>query len=565
MKKYLIPLAILLTCIIVLSACSGTSTTTPPTSTTQPTTTVPTTTVPTSTTPTVKPTTTTPTATQPTTTVPTTTPPAGAQQYGGTLRYIAQAGPGAPIGAPWFSNGTSTLGMQFAEEFLIRGMADASFQPNLVASWDLNSDPANASVTLHLQKGIKFHDGSDFDAAAVKWNLDMSMNAVGSTNKGSMSNVKSVDVVDSSTVKVSLKTWQSNALSLYASSVGYMVSPTAYTKNGADWMNDHMVGTAAFMQKDYQRDVALNVTAFPGYWQKGKPYLNGLSYIFVSDALTAEALFKAGGGEVLQSFTDLMTSHFRAAGYKIISSQVAGATSMWPDSKNADSPWSNVKVRMAAEYALDKQALANTFGYGNWTPAYQNMSPVSPAYDPNLVPRKYDVAKAKQLLTEAGYPNGFKTTLIVSPFGTTQEMSVAIQAMWKAVGIVADLTFPQSGAYSAMLTGGTWHNGVLFGAGAGSANPLSGWNLTFSPTSVWFASMARPAGIGDLFNTALTAAKLDTALLQKVEDAIFNDATINTLWFAPNTWVVTDNVMDSSLGTRDMFAWFESQNTWLKR
>jgi peptide/nickel transport system substrate-binding protein len=318
------------------------------------------------------------------------------------------------------------------------------------------------------------------------------------------------------------------------------------------------------MQKDYQRDVVINLVANPNYWQKGKPYMDGLSYIFVPDSLTAEALFRSGGGEVLQSYTDSMTSRFRNLGYKIISAQVTGAVSMWPDSANADSPWSNLKVRQAAEYAIDKQSLVNTFGFGNWTAAYQNVNSVSPAYDPNLVPRKFDVAKAKQLLTDAGYPTGFKTTLIVSPFGTTQDMAVAIQAMWKSVGIIADMTFPQAGAFSAMLTG-TWKNGVLFGAGAGSANPLSGWNLTFSPTSVWFGSMKRPSNMGDLFTAALTAPTLDPVLLKKCEDAIYDDATIDVLWFSTNNWVVTDNVMDSGLGTRDMFSWFEPQNTWLKK
>jgi peptide/nickel transport system substrate-binding protein len=565
MKKLLVPLVILLIAVIVLTGCSSNATTTPPTSTAQPTTSAPTTTAqPTTSAPTTTAKPTTPTATSATPTfLPTTTAPAGTQQRGGVLRYIAQAGPGAPIGAPWFSNGTSTLGMQFAEEFLIKGMADATFQPNLAASWDVVSDPANPSVTLHLQKGIKFHDGSDFNAQAVKFNIDMDINAVGSTNKGSTANIKSMDVLDDYTIRFNLKTWQSTAVALFASSVGYMVSPTAYAKNGADWMNYNMVGTGAFTQKKYQQDVVLDLVANPNYWQTGKPYLDEIQYEFVPDAQTAEALFRSGGGEILQSYTDLMTNRFRQLGYKIISAKVTGATSMWPDSNNPDSPFSNVKVRQAAEYAIDKQALVNTFGFGNWTAAYQNVNSVSPAYDPNLVPRKYDVAKAKQLLTEAGYPNGFKTTLIVSPFGGTQDLALAIQAMWKAVGINCDLQYPQPGAFAAMLTG-TW-KGVLFGAGAGSANPLSGWNLTFSPTSAWFGSMKRPPGMNELFSAALNAPQMDPVLMKKCEDAIFDDATIDTLWFSTNNWVVTDNVMDSGLGTRDMFAWFESQNLWLAK
>jgi ABC-type transport system substrate-binding protein len=259
-----------------------------------------------------------------------------------------------------------------------------------------------------------------------------------------------------------------------------------------------------------------------------------------------------------------MTSRLRNAGYKLIGSQVGMSTNLWPDSANADSPWSNAKVREAAEYAIDKESMAKTFGYGTWTPAYQNSSSVSPAYDPNLAPRKYNVAKAKQLLTEAGFPTGFKTNIIVSPFGANQNLAVALQAMWNSVGIQATLQFPQTGAWSGMLTG-SWKNGVLFGPGPQSANPLAGWNLTLSPGSVWYGSAKRPAGIGDLYTAAMGSPKLDPALAQKLEAALYNDITFIPLWFSTTYWAVTDKVMDTGLGTRGIFAWFEPQDAWLAK
>jgi len=109
-------------------------------------------------------------------------------------------------------------------------------------------------------------------------------------------------------------------------------------------------------------------------------------------------------------------------------------------------------------------------GYGTWTTSYQYSLQTSPAFDPNLTPRKYDVAKAKQLLAEAGYPSGFKTTIYNGPMGGNKDVALAIQADWKAVGIDAALEYPQIDAWSVMQRG-TWKNGVLFGAGALSANP----------------------------------------------------------------------------------------------
>jgi ABC-type transport system substrate-binding protein len=457
--------------------------------------------------------------------------------------------------------------MQFVEDFLIKGMADASLTPNLASSWDVVTDPANPSVTLHLLKGVKFGDGTDFNAAAVKWNMDKAM-APGSTLLGSVANWKSIDVVDDSTIRFNLKTFQNTAVATFATSTGYIVSPTAFQKNGADWMNYHMVGTGPFIQPEngFQRDVALSMTKNPNFREAGKPYLDGVTLLYVSDAMTSEALFRSGGGDILQSGSDLMTSRFRASGNTIVPAKVTSSTNMWPDSANADSPWSNLKVRQAAEYAIDKESMAKTFGYGNWTPAYQGSNTVSPAYDKSLESqyRTYNPAKAKQLLSDAGYPNGFKTTIINSPFGNNADIPVAIQAMWKAVGITADVQTPQAGAWSSVLTG-NWKNGVLFGSGAGSANPLSGWNLTYGVGTAWYGSMKRPADIADLYKAALAAPKLDPALCQKVEDSIFADDTVIPMWFSTTNWIVADNVMDSGLGTRDLFAWFESQNAWLKK
>jgi peptide/nickel transport system substrate-binding protein len=560
LKKLLIPLAIFLVSAFIITGCN--SGTTSPAATTSAVATSATA-APATTPAATGPAATVPGATTPAATKPAATAAAGSQQYGGTLRYITAAGPGAPIGAPWLANGTSTFGMQFAEQFLVREESDASIQPCLAASWDIVSDSANPSITFHLVKGVKFQDGSDFNAAAVKWNLQQAMSQ-GSTTMGSTTNWKSIDVIDDSTIRVNLKTWQIFALRTFGDSVAFMVSPTAYQKNGADWMSYNMVGTGPFTQTSFQRDVALNLAKNTNYWEQGKPYMDAVQYLFVSDALTAEALFRSGGAEVLQNYSDQMASRMQAAGYTLIRSQVPSAANLWPDSANADSPWSNLKVRQAAEYALDKESMAKAFGYGNWTAAYQYNTSVSPAYDPTLVARKYDVAKAKQLLTEAGYPNGFKTSIIVSPFGANQDIAAAMQAMWNAVGIKTDLQYPQAGAWSAMLTG-TWHNAVLFGPGPLSANPIAGWNLSFSPGTAWYGSLKRPDNMADLFKAAAGTTTVDPVLAQKCEAALFNDVTNIPLYFSANSWTVTSKVNDSGLGTRGTFAWLEPQNAWLSK
>jgi ABC-type transport system substrate-binding protein len=279
--------------------------------------------------------------------------------------------------------------------------------------------------------------------------------------------------------------------------------------------------------------------------------------------MTAEALFKSGGGEVIKAYDAMMAKNLQAAGFKVVTMPGTGSQ-LWPDSANADSPWANVKVRMAAEYALDKEGMARTFGYGASEASYQSNPPTSMAYDASLTPRKYDVAKAKALLSEAGYPEGFKTNIYVGPFGGDKNIATAIQAYWNAVGIKADLQYPQAGAWSGMLTG-KWKGGVLYGAGPLAANPNSGWALTYTEGSAWFGSLKRPDGFYDLYKASVTAANLDPVLLKKCEAALYNDCNTIPLSISLMQWVVRDEVVDHGLGSRGMFAWWEHQDAWLNK
>ena len=287
----------------------------------------------------------------------------------------------------------------------------------------MNTDPAAPSVTFKLRQGVKFHDGSDFNAEAVKWAFDQAKTGV---NVSSTRPWKSFEVLDNYTLKINFTEWQNYLMRSFGALTTLIVSPTAYQKNGLEWMRTHMVGTGPFMQTDYQRDVTLKTTKFKDYWGTGKPYLDGVEINYVADQLTRMALFKTGGGDVMavipQDGADL-----KAAGYPILNAP-GGVQMLIPDSLNADSPWSNSKVRMAAEYAIDKESLNNAFGYGFTQTAYQISPPSNKAYIANLQGRKYDLAKAKQLMADAGYPNGFKSTLI-GTMASQKDTLITIQAM----------------------------------------------------------------------------------------------------------------------------------------
>lgn len=556
MKKLAIPITVLLVAAFIITGCSTATTTS-----NQPTTSIPATT-PAATTPY----TTTTSAPSPTTSATATSPSpsatANAPQYGGTLKWIQSIGPTTPIGWVAEAGGPSLTTMQLSIEEMLSGQLDGSLQPMLATSYDVNSDPNNPSVTFHLRQGVKFSDGTDWNAQAAKWNYEQT--AAGPTNKGTAAYWKSFDVIDDYTLRVNLTTWQNRILTAFAMPSSMMVSPTAYEKNGVDWMRTHMVGTGPFVQTNYQRDVSTTFVKNTNYWQQGKPYLDGFQDIYVTDELTREALFQSGGGQLLDlAGNGRIANELKADGYDI-ASETGGTNVLVPDSKNADSPWSNQLVREAAEYAINKDELTKTFGYGYWTTAYQIISPSNPYYDPNFSgERQYDPAKAKELLTQAGYPNGFKTT-IYAQNNANQNIILALQAYLKAVGIDATPDFVEPSKFSTYSLG-TWNNGLLYFYIFEWPNYNYGFNLWFGIPTSWLQSLAKPPGWKEALDASLATETPDKATIQNLAKMFYDYDTVITLNYPSALTAMTSNVHGTGIYSRIQNYFFNPENAWLSK
>jgi peptide/nickel transport system substrate-binding protein len=295
LKKLVIPFVILLVIVLLAAGCSSNTTTTSPSqaaTTSAPVTSAPATSAAPATTAANTPS---PSkaATTTTTTTTTSSPSASApssNKYGGTLRVIENSPPGGPIGAEWEGNNGTYNTMQWATERLMKEKLDGTMQPELAASWEVTATGATPNVVLHLQKGVKFSDGSDWNAQALAWNLKMYQDG---KMYGSTTNYwKSWDIIDDYTVRLNYTVYLNTLTRSWENY--FFVSPTAYTKNGIEWVRTHMVGTGAFTQTDFQRDVSTTLVKNPVYWQQGKPYLDKVQVLYVVDQLTREALMKSG-------------------------------------------------------------------------------------------------------------------------------------------------------------------------------------------------------------------------------------------------------------------------------
>jgi peptide/nickel transport system substrate-binding protein len=317
-------------------------------------------------------------------------------------------------------------------EFLTtRDNKDAKVIPNLATAWQ--ASPDNKSITFTLRKGVKFHDGTVFDAKAAKFSLDLALNGKLAT----MGKVSSVDVVDDNTIRINLK--EIDLFTLQGDVRVIMVSPTSYSKLGNDVMF-HPVGTGPYKFASYQNQVRLTYDRFDDYW-KGKPYLDHLVFEFIASETTEMAAFKAGDGDAVIRITEQPISLLKPLKFQVNTAPTA-AWGIIYNSKDPNSPFSALKVRQAFSYAIDAPAIAKAQSYGEQS--YTNQFAARPevpgtTYNPNVVGYPFNPDKAKQLLKEAGYPSGFNTKLFYLNAADITSLSTAVAGYLNNVGIKADL------------------------------------------------------------------------------------------------------------------------------
>ena len=330
-----------------------------------------------------------------------------------------------------------------------------------------------------------------------------------------------------------------------------MVSPTAVQKNGEDWARQNPVGTGPFKFVTYQKDVKLVATKFADYWQKGKPYLDGLEIDILADTNTREMAFEAGDLDVAFIMEGKQAEDMKAAGYQYLElpSSIRPVHALVPSSSLPTSPLSDVRVRQAIGYAIDRQTLCNALGYGLKIPLHQIAPIGSAAFILGLETQgQYNPTKAKQLLAAAGYPNGFKTRIITNPSWLDRNMTVALQAQLAKVGIQAALEFPEIGKYTQYrFTPAGWGDGLMYQEFANW--PLYPVHLSFywNHNPAQFFTTKYPDGMDALVKAILTNDVVDPKQVQQFDQMMFDNETVIPLYELDKVAFVKKGVHDTHI------------------
>jgi peptide/nickel transport system substrate-binding protein len=476
--------------------------------------------------------------------------PTPTQKYGGTLRILDMRLPAGSVGWPAKMASPDTYFLNPGIETLFRALMDGTMEPVLGTAYQVAPD--KSAVTITLRQGVKFQDGTDFNAEAAKFNFEAAMagKVAGTTGWAS------VEVIDPYTVKINISKWENLLLGSLSGIAGMMVSPTAVKTNGEEWAMTNMVTTAPFKLTKFERDTIMEYTKNDNYWQKGKPYLDKIIYTCMPDMVNQVTTFKVGDADLVQPWNGMVLSQLKEMTDSVFIYNDSGVFVIYPDDKNADSPLSKKEVRMAIEYAIDKASLMKVSGFGIFDAAYQVPCRGGIGYIEDLPKREFNIAKAKELLTQAGYPNGFDTTLTITiPAPDVKDSQVALQTMLAEVGIKCNLEYADPAKYAEYMDKG-WHNTMIYSPAYAAGNFLSSVQ-TYYMLPGFYVSLKGPDNLKELYDAAISTPDVDRAMVEKVTRALYDDCSLIPVSYMGTGQVYKKYVHDTGFGVK-----YQSQMVW---
>jgi glutathione transport system substrate-binding protein len=400
----------------------------------------------------------------------------------------------------------------------------------LAESFDASKD--GLTYTIKLRSGIKFQDGTDFNAEAVKVNLDRASNPDNHLKRYNLlKSVATTEVIDPTTVKITLKQPFSAFINTLASPAAAMISPTALKKYGKE-IGFHPVGTGPYELETWNQTDFVKVKKFAGYWQAGYPKLDSITWRPVVDNNTRAAMLQTGEAN-LAFPVPYEQAKLLEKNSKLDLVATPSIMQRYISFNVTQKPFDNPKVREAINYAINRQALVKVAFAGYATPA-TGIVPPSIQYAQSYPPLAYNPAKARELLKEAGYPNGFSTTLWSSHnHSTAQKVLQFTQQQLAQVGIKVTVTAMDAGQRAAQVEDkGQKESGVkMFYTGWSASTGEANWALTplfatqsWPPTIFNTAFYSNPQvdkDLADALNT--TDAQKKASLYKDAQDRIWND------------------------------------------
>lgn len=435
----------------------------------------------------------------------------------------------------------------YTQETLMKYDGNGNPQPFLLES--MEGDNEKKVWTLKVKKGIKFSDGSDLNAEVVAWNLNI-YKEKGILSGSFYSAMDKAEVVDDYTVAVHMKEWDSLFPYTLARSC-LIASKVAYDTYGEDYLAEHPIGTGPFILDKWERDVSLKYVKNPNYWQ-GEPNVDGVEVVIYANELVAQAAMEAGELDAMATTNYNLVSQMANSSTKYEINAASLATSAYTlcfNSSDPEDPFYDPKVRQAVSYAIDSKAIVDTLMNGYGAVSNQWCLPGSEFYNDEIEGQPYDPEKAKAMLAEAGYPNGFETMLTVSNVTAYTDVCQIIVEQLSKVGVKVELR-PIEGAAYANYIGG-WEKGMLLhpmGMENGAASQMATTFVQGLGFALGVKSFDHPDDLDALVKDANYSKPEEVATkFQHIQKVVFDDYTfMKTIAIVPTIGITRPEVHDGN-------------------
>jgi peptide/nickel transport system substrate-binding protein len=450
-----------------------------------------------------------------------------AAKVGDELVFGTAGGP--PTLNPATSDPAYGTVMQWAYDPMVTMQADGSFAPALAVKWGYVGE-GNKAYELTLREGVKFSDGTPLDAKAVKTFLDYQRAQKTGSMAGFLGSVSNIEATGPLTVRLSLKVSDPNLTFVFAQGFGggYIASPKAVANPSS--LDKGTAGAGPYML-DAAQTVAGDHYTFvpnPNYWNKPRQHWKKVTVRVIPNPSSMIQAMRSG--QVQAALGDATTlAAARSAGLTVTAPpQAMTGLNLFDRTGKVSKPLGDVRVRQALNYAVDRKAIAKAL-YGDENLALSQYAlKGQAAYDPTLDTRyPYDPAKAKQLLAEAGYPNGFTLPAVGLNLLGLDKVMQAIAGQLKEVGVTLQITGKaQINDYVVDMLSGKYPSGVM---GYGLANMASLWAGYVNPAGPFNPLKYQDPELDALYAQYFAADEQQGAALQKQ----LNDRLTEQAWSVP--------------------------------
>lgn len=438
--------------------------------------------------------------------------------------------------------------------------------PILAEEYEASDD---ATVfTFKLREGVKFTDGTDWNAEAAKVNFDRLADQSQGLKRNSLFKViKSTEILGEHEIKITLSEPFGAFINTVAHPAGGMVSPKALEEYGKE-VSQHPVGTGQYIFKDWKPGESMVIERNENYWG-GMPEFTSITFKPVTESGTRIAMLKTGDADFIfpvptEQIESLKTE--KEIDVQTIPSIIVRYLTL----NTAKEPFNNVKVRHALNYAIDKDAYAKVV-YDGFADPMNSLIPTNIQFHHSQKPYEYNVEKAKELLKEAGYENGFETTLWSGNTTTSIKASQFLQQQLGEIGVKVKVENMEVGTLDEKITGypigtpGTDVGVETYLIGWSASTGDADWGLrplaateSFPPVSYNIAYYSNPEFDKEIYNGLQSAdpAVRDKAY-EKAQEIVWEDAPMIFLTVDQTSFASRNNIEgivitpDGSLNVRE--------------